>query len=281
MWGRRPPSGSLTRAQMRHAMSHTHLLAPFGRYHGIPVQGQPGDAAICIAPQQAGKTTRLAIGRVADAPGACLVTSTKADIVDATIYVRHNTAAPFIILREDPQAEPGWVEDLTKYTRGAAPETVASTEMSLNSAVPSLSRQQVLALVCPQPGQGFDVDAFVARGQDTIYCLSEGGADVSTPPAGDRIRRCDRVGCETPQPAPADRRLDPILTLVLDEAPNVAPLPDMQALLTDGGGRSARCRSARRCCSTAPPCGRRSRCRRGGNARTRPASLARSSRRAR
>ncbi|MGB8382338.1 MAG: hypothetical protein WCG47_14045, partial [Dermatophilaceae bacterium] len=122
MWGRRPPSGSLTRAQMRQAMQHTHLLAPFGRYHGIPVQGQPGDAAICIAPQQAGKTTRLAIGRVADAPGACLVTSTKADIVDATIYVRHNTAAPFIILREDPQAEPGWVEDLTKYTRGAAPE---------------------------------------------------------------------------------------------------------------------------------------------------------------
>ena len=89
---------------------------------------------------------------------------------------------PFIILREDPQAEPGWVEDLTKYTRGAAPETVASTEMSLNSVVSSLSRQRVLELVCPQPGQGFDVDAFVARGQDTIYCLSEGGADVSTAP---------------------------------------------------------------------------------------------------
>ena len=83
-------------------------------------------------------------------------------MVRTTIYVRHNTAAPFIILQEDPQAEPGWVEDLTKYTRGAAPEEVASTEMSLNVVVPSLSRQQLLALVCPQPGQDFDVDAFPA-----------------------------------------------------------------------------------------------------------------------
>ncbi|MGB8382737.1 MAG: hypothetical protein WCG47_16085, partial [Dermatophilaceae bacterium] len=365
----------LTRAQMRQAMTHTHLRAPFGRYHGIPVQGQPGDAAICIAPQQAGKTTRLAIGRVADAPGACLVTSTKADIVDATIYVRHNTAAadtrrvwvfdpdevagwpaecrwdivagcddpaeamrraaamtaakplgrggnaeffadacrtvlrcllhaaaltpegsmrevmgwvrnfaddtPFIILREDPQAEPGWVEDLTKYTRGAAPETVASTEMSLNSVVSQLEPTAGAGAGLPAAGAGVRRRR-VRRAGAGHHLLPERrrGGRVHGP-AGDRVRGCDRVGRETRQPAPADRRLDPILTLVLDEAPNVAPLPDMQALLTDGGGRSARCRSARRCCSTAPPCGRRSRCRRGGNARTRSASGTRSSRRVR
>lgn len=144
---------------------------------------------------------------------------------------------PFIILREDPRAEPGWVEDLAKYTRGGAPETVASTEMSLNAVVSSLSRQQVLDLVCPEAGQGFDVDAFVARGQDTIYCLSEGGADVSTAPLVTAFVDAIVSAAKRASQRQPTRRLDPILTLVLDEAPNVAPLPDMQALLTDGGGR--------------------------------------------
>lgn len=147
---------------------------------------------------------------------------------------------PYAVLRDHPDAAPGWFDDLRKYCRAGAPETTSSTDMSLGLVLGSLSDPQVLDLVCPAAGSGIDVDALVAPGSDgpsTLYVVCEGGSAASTAPlATALISAVVRAGRRASQRRD-DGRLDPVCTFVLDEAPNVAPIPEMPLLLADGGGR--------------------------------------------
>src|SRR5699024_1352480 len=89
---------------------------------------------------------------------------------------------PYDILRSHPDAAPGWVEDLRAFARAGAPETIASTAMTLGLVLKSLADPYVLDLICPAAGDGLDVDAFVTIGTDRLYLVSEGGDGVSTAP---------------------------------------------------------------------------------------------------
>lgn len=319
----RPGAGMATRRQLRRATRGPDSGAAYGSYLRGPVRARGEDSALTVAPARAGKTTRLAVGRVVDAPGAVLATSTKADLVHLTAFARPDTVhvfdpdrlmswptpcrwdivagchdvrealtraramvaarplggdrnasffeaasetvlrcllhaaavghlsmrevlawardftddTPYEILRTDPGAAPGWVEDLRKFCRAGAPETVSSTAMSLGVILAALADERVLDLLCPAPGQGLDIEGFVAGGTDTLYLLSEGGAGVNTAPLvtafASAVVSCARRRSQT-RPG---GRLDPPLTLVLDEAANVAPLPDLPMLMADGGGR--------------------------------------------
>ncbi|WP_380169769.1 type IV secretory system conjugative DNA transfer family protein [Jannaschia sp. R86511] len=148
---------------------------------------------------------------------------------------------PYAILRTHPDAAPGWDKDLAKYARGAAPETVSSLEMSLGLALKPLADPAVLDLVCPappgeDPGLVIDPAAFVAS-TDTLYVLAEGGSDTSSAPlATALVASVDRAARKASQYT-ATGRLPVPLTFVLDEAANVAPIPGLPALMTDGGGR--------------------------------------------
>jgi type IV secretion system protein VirD4 len=337
---RRRQAGMATRAQIASVGREPDAGAAYGTYLGAAVRARGEDSALTIAPARAGKTTRLAVGRVVDAPGAVVATSTKADLVHLTAFARagkppahvfdpdrllgwptvcrwdivagcddvreamtraramvaarplgagrnssffegasetvlrcllHAAAidgksmrevlgwardftddTPYEILRTHPGAAPGWVADLRKFCLGAAPETVSSTSMSLSLILKSLADDRVVDLVCPQPGEGLDVEAFVRDGIGTLYLVSEGGDGVSTAPLvtafASAVVSCARRVSQT-RPG---GRLDPPLTFVLDEAANVAPLPDMPAMMSDGGGRAClRGRSS----SLSPSCG--------------------------
>jgi hypothetical protein len=75
-----------------------------------------------------------------------------------------NDDTPYEILRTNPDAAPGWLQDLRKFCRGAAPETVSSTAMSLGLILEAMADDRVVGLVCPDAGEGLDVEAFVRRG---------------------------------------------------------------------------------------------------------------------
>jgi len=322
---RRAQPGLATRRQMRAALAGGDAGKPYGSYLGLPVALRGEDSALTIAPARAGKTTRLAVGRIVDAPGVVVATSTKSDLVHLTAHARegghrahvfdpdrllhwpnlcrwdivagcddvrealtraramvaarplqagrnssffegasetvlrcllHAAALeqlsmrdvlawardftderPYEILRTHPDAAPGWLEDLRKFARAGAPETVSSTAMSLGLVLKALADERVLDLLCPEPGDGLDVDAFVAAGADTLYLISEGGEGISTAPLVTAFASAVVTAARRHSQSCPGGRLDPALTLVLDEAANVAPLPDLPLLMSDGGGR--------------------------------------------
>lgn len=146
---------------------------------------------------------------------------------------------PYAVLRDHPDAAPGWFDDLRKYCRAGAPETISSTDMSLGLVLDCLSDPRVLDLVCPSPGQGVDVHSLLTdtSAPGTLFVLCEGGAGASTAPlATALVSAVVRAGRRASQARPGGR-LDPACTFVLDEAPSVAPIPEMPVLLADGGGR--------------------------------------------
>ena len=322
---RRHQVGMATRRQIAKVGRESDAGAVYGTYLGVPVRARGEDSALTIAPARAGKTTRLAVGRVVDAPGAVVATSTKADLVHLTAFARkaigsshvfdpdrllawptpcrwdivagcedvreamtraramvaarplssdrsssffegasetvlrcllHAAAingqsmrevlawardfaddAPYEILRTHPSAAPGWLQDLRKFCRAGAPETVASTAMSLGLILKAMADDHVVDLVCPESGEGLDVDAFVRNGTDALFLVSEGGEGISTAPlvtafASAVVSSARRLSQTCP-----GGKLDPPLTFVLDEAANVAPLPDLPMMMSDGGGR--------------------------------------------
>jgi type IV secretion system protein VirD4 len=322
---RRHQPGMATRRQIRKVARESDAGCAFGTYLGVPVRARGEDSALTIAPARAGKTTRLAVGRVIDAPGAVVATSTKADLVQLTAFARAATGkahvfdpdamlawqtpcrwdivagcedvreamtraramvaarplnsdrnssffegasetvlrcllhaaaidgasmrevlawardftddAPYEILRSHPGAAVGWLQDLRKFCRAGAPETVSSTAMSLGLILKAMADDRVVDLVCPAAGEGLDVESFVRGGTDTLYLVSEGGEGISTAPLvtafASAVVSCARRLSQT-RPG---GRLDPPLTFVLDEAANVAPLPDLPMMMADGGGR--------------------------------------------
>lgn len=323
---RRSRVGMLSRAQAKRVMKQLDSpLTPYGIYLGVKMRNRAEDATIVIAPQQMGKTTRVAIGRVMDAPAGCLATTTKSDLVAAVYYavqdrdvlvfdlddvtglpeqvklkwdlvagcedpeeaIRRAAAmvhgrpvssetssnadffagkavtvlqcflhaaalegldaravlgwyriigddTPYEILSAHPNAAPGWAEELRAETRGQATPTIESTMRTLGLALQCLSLPRVIDLVCPGPGEGFDVDGFIVANRDTLMVLSEGKTTASTGPLASAFAA---VVTEAALRKGRRRRITPPFTLVLDEAANIAAMPDMDKLLTDGGGR--------------------------------------------
>jgi type IV secretory pathway TraG/TraD family ATPase VirD4 len=324
-WSRRPTPGMATRRQLREAVTAADAGKPYGTYLRAPIRLRGEDSALVIAPARAGKTSRLAVGRILDAPGAVVATSTKADLIALTAHARpaparahvfdpdrlldwptacrwdlvagcqdvrealtraramvaarplhtdrhasffegasetvlrcllHAAALealsmrdvigwsrdftderPYDILRTHPDAAPGWLDDLRKFARAGAPETISSTAMSLALVLNALADQGVLDLVCPPPGDGLDIDAFLREGTDTLYLISEGTAGISTAPLVTAFTSAVVTAARRRSQTRPGGRLDPPLTLVLDEAANVAPLPGLPLLMADGGGR--------------------------------------------
>jgi hypothetical protein len=115
---------------------------------------------------------------------------------------------PYEILRTHPGAAPGWLADLRKFCRGGAPETVSSTAMSLGLILKAMADDRVVDLVCPEAGEGLDVDAFVRGGTDTLFLVSEGGDGISTAPLVTAFASAV-VSCAPPQPDPAGRETRP------------------------------------------------------------------------
>jgi type IV secretion system protein VirD4 len=143
---------------------------------------------------------------------------------------------PVRLLAESPRAdEVGWADLLKASTRPGAGETVDAVRMTLSGLLAPLTSPRVLDAVCPPEGERFDVEDFLS-GPNTLYLLSGHGAGNVAPlmtMLTDHVLRCAwRLSQRCP-----DRRLWPPLRLVLDEAANVTPLPELPTLMSNAGGR--------------------------------------------
>jgi type IV secretory pathway TraG/TraD family ATPase VirD4 len=138
-----------------------------------------------------------------------------------------------VILSSHAGAADAWNEALEAVI-AADPRQRDSVWAMVTIAFAFLADPKVLDAVSPGPGEQFDPHAFLT-GNGTIYLL--GTATGSAATAG-------LVGAFVEDVAEAARRtaarstgsrLDPPLTLVLDEAANY-PLPSLPSLMSDGGG---------------------------------------------
>ncbi len=144
---------------------------------------------------------------------------------------------PYDILKAHLGAATGWESDLRKFCRSEARETVDSTDMSVRLTLSAFANEHVLDAVCPLPDEPtIDPTTFHAS-TDTLYLLSESGEGALSAPVITALVRSIEHAARKAGGRTKSGRLDPVLTLVLDEVANVAPIPTLPSLMSDGGGR--------------------------------------------
>ncbi|WP_162256615.1 type IV secretory system conjugative DNA transfer family protein [Agromyces sp. Soil535] len=152
---------------------------------------------------------------------------------------RFTDNTPYDILYSHQDAKPGWYDDLVKYTRGEAQQTIDNMAQTLASVLEPFSIERILESVCPGPGAGFSVDEFLAS-SDTIYLLTpSGGSALGAPVITALVDTIQRAALERATKLRSGR-LDPRLTNALDEVPNVCPIPCLPSVMSDGRGHGIR-----------------------------------------
>ncbi len=137
------------------------------------------------------------------------------------------------ILARDGGA-PGW-DDALEQAAHSDPRTRDSIWLGVRQALSSLADPRVLEAVSPQPGEEFDPTSFLHE-RGTLFVLgtaSGAGAAGSLVAAlvEDMVETARRLAATSP-----GARLDPPLLLALDEIGNLAPLPSLPSLMSEGGG---------------------------------------------
>ncbi len=140
---------------------------------------------------------------------------------------------PIALLRSDGAA-PGWADSLAALA-GSEPETRDGIWAGVQRAFDCFADPRVLAACSPPPGEAFDAEGFLRAG-GSLYVLGSSRAQLSVAPlisalVEDVTEAAHRLANSSPH-----GRLDPPLSLWLDEAANIAPLPSLPHLLAAGGG---------------------------------------------
>ncbi len=138
-----------------------------------------------------------------------------------------------MILATHPDAATAWHQALDALI-SAEPRQRDSVWAMVTIAFNALADPKVLDAVSPDPGEDFDPETFL-RSSGTVYLLGTSTGTAAT--AGlvgafveDIVETARRLAARS-----AAARLDPPLTLVLDEAANY-PFPSLPSLMSDGGG---------------------------------------------
>jgi type IV secretion system protein VirD4 len=131
-------------------------------------------------------------------------------------------------------AAPGWGDSLEQAAH-SDPRTRDSIWLGVRQALASLADPRVLDAVTPSSGESFDPATFL-RERGTLYLLatSSGAGAASSLVAAlveDMVETARRLAA-----ASTGARLDPPLLLALDEIGNLAPLPSLPSLMSEGGG---------------------------------------------
>jgi type IV secretion system protein VirD4 len=148
---------------------------------------------------------------------------------------RPDDPGPAEVLASSPFAAPGWEDLIELHTSGAA-ETTSGVLRYVARALACFSHEAVVESCCPDPGEELDIEQLL-RASGTVYLLGKGSRLGAVAPLitalADEVFDCaERLAARMP-----NRRLDPPLLGLLDEAPSIAPLPGLPELLADGRGR--------------------------------------------
>ncbi len=148
---------------------------------------------------------------------------------------RPEDPAPADVLLSSPSAAAGWGDLVGLHTTGS-PETTSGVLRYVARALACFSHDAVIEACCPEPGEALDIEQFLVD-NGTIYLLGKGSRLGAVAPLitafADEVFDCaERLAAAMP-----NRRLDPPLLGLLDEAPSIAPVPSLPELLADGRGR--------------------------------------------
>ena len=148
---------------------------------------------------------------------------------------RPEDPSPAEVLLSSPSAAAGWGDLVGLHTTGS-PETTSGVLRYVARALACFSHDAVIEACCPEPGEALDIEQFLID-NGTIYLLGKGSRLGAVAPLitafADEVFDCaERLAATMP-----NRRLDPPLLGLLDEAPSIAPVPSLPELLADGRGR--------------------------------------------
>lgn len=137
------------------------------------------------------------------------------------------------VLADHPATASGWARGLSSIL-DSDPKQRDSVWAMVSNTFAVLADPRVVEAVSPAPGEEFDVEDFLRR-SGTVYLLgtaSGASATASLVAAfiDDVVETARRLASRSP-----GFRLDPPLTLILDEAANY-PLSGLPALMSEGGG---------------------------------------------
>ena len=134
-----------------------------------------------------------------------------------------------------PGAALGWQADLMGILEDE-PRNTSNSWIGVSAAVAPLSSPRVLAALDPaDESVEFDPKTFI-RDRGTLYLIgTRAGAAAAGPYLSALIDDIDNAAREMAFIAPGGR-LDPPLSLILDEIANLAPWPGLPIALSDGGG---------------------------------------------
>lgn len=129
----------------------------------------------------------------------------------------------------------GWQADLMGILEDD-PRNTSNSWIGVSAAVAPLSSPRVMAALNPQDeAQEFDPKAFI-RQRGTLYLIgTRSGAAAAGPYLSALIDDIDNAAREMAFVS-AGGRLDPPLSLILDEIANLSPWPGLPVVLSDGGG---------------------------------------------
>ena len=142
---------------------------------------------------------------------------------------------PVRILRRASEAADGWAEELAEQV-GADP-TAARQRLGRSTPRLRLPRRPPRPRgLLPKSGRGLRRQGLHRETAGPCTCSGSSGAQLSVAPLvtamiEDIVESGRRLAAASPH-----GRLDPPLLLMLDEVANIAPLPSLPALLSDGGG---------------------------------------------
>ncbi len=133
------------------------------------------------------------------------------------------------------EAAMGWQADLMGILEDD-PRNTSNSWIGVSAAVAPLSSPKVLAALDPlDESEEFDPKSFI-RDRGTLYLIgTRAGAAAAGPFLSALIDDIDNAAREMAFIAPGGR-LDPPLSLILDEIANLAPWPGLPIALSDGGG---------------------------------------------
>ena len=178
-------------------------------------------------------------GLLAELLLTCLLHAAAIDDLDmATVFAWSQSASVAEAaerLERSPFA-PHWRRTV-ELQAGSAPETWASIQINLQTALAAVRQPSIMRWLCPEPEQPqIDPDSVVGGG-DALVVLGGDAAQATMAPITAALADAVIEAALARARRSARGRLDPPLLLALDEMPKVAPLPTLPRLASEGSSQ--------------------------------------------
>ena len=165
---------------------------------------------------------------------AAVTGRTMADVRQWSVNPADDT--PITLLRGAKDAEPGVVQLLDGFYRQPEASTRASLWATVQTATSCLFGKAAANVFCGPPAESFDIGAFLRSESDTLYLvIDEKKAGKLAPLLTAFVDEIITTAIALAKTLP-NERLDPPLGLILDEASNGTPLPDLPQLMSYAAG---------------------------------------------